>query len=381
MAPTQNGRDREKFLRVQLLCLALIGIKRHETVSSRTIFHVCFISMVIMDLATILFALEHANDIALVCDCLGPTFTAYLGIVKQYCLSAHRVELWNIIETLRRLKDYAGTSEIESIERNNKIDRFLATAYLMSASATGSLFIIAALAKGCYKLIFQNIIEWGFPLSLSFPFKTSHPIVFGVFFVWSSAAIYIVVFCSVSSDASFGGLASNVVVHFKLLQKRLQDATFADNDENLKQLIEYHSLLLNLSRKIMSSFRVIIINNLLVASVLLCVLGFQLVMFLGSTLMLIYLMYVTAIVIQITFFAYYGSLLSHESEEVSSSIYCSNWYEASPKTRRILLQCLMRAQVPVNTKAGFMVASLPTLRAILNSAGSYVALLLSFTDN
>lgn len=95
-----------KFLRVQLLCLALIGVQRHETVSSRAIFHVCFISMVIMDLATILFALEHANDIALVCDCLGPTFTAYLGIVKQYCLSAHRVELWNIIETLRRLKDY-----------------------------------------------------------------------------------------------------------------------------------------------------------------------------------------------------------------------------------------------------------------------------------
>lgn len=62
--------------------------------------------MVIMDLATIFFALEHINDIVLVCDCLGPTFTAYLGIVKQYCLSANRVELGNIIEMLRRLKQY-----------------------------------------------------------------------------------------------------------------------------------------------------------------------------------------------------------------------------------------------------------------------------------
>lgn len=101
-----KGWGRENFLRVQLLCLTLIGVQRHETVSSKAIFHVCFISMVIMDLATIFFALEHVNDIALVCDCLGPTFTGYLGIVKQYCLSAHRVELWNIIEMLKRLKQY-----------------------------------------------------------------------------------------------------------------------------------------------------------------------------------------------------------------------------------------------------------------------------------
>ncbi|XP_062544368.1 odorant receptor 82a-like [Armigeres subalbatus] len=366
------GWGREKFLRVQLSCLALIGIQRNETVSSRAIFHVCLITMLVMELASTWFALEHANDIVLVCDCLGPTFTVYLGLVKQCCLSANRVELWNIIDALERLKNYGGAIEVQSIQKNNKIDRILPTAYLVSAMSTGSLFIFTAVVKGLY-------MEWNFPISLSFPFDTSHPAVFAAIFIWCSIAIYFVIFCSVSSDATFGGLTSNVVVHFKLLQNRFQDATFADEDANLKYLIEYHKMLLDLSKQLMSLFRMIIINNLLVASLLLCILGFQLVMFLGSSTVIIYLAYISAVGIQVFFFSYYGSHLSHESESVSNAIYCSNWYESSPKTRRIVLQCLMRAQVPVNTKAGFMVASLPTFKAILNSAGSYVALLLSFT--
>lgn len=121
-----------------------------------------------------------------------------------------------------------------------------------------------------------------------------------------------VVFSSVSSDAGFGGLASNLVVHFKILQNRFKDRRFEDDDQSLEDLIEYHTLVLKLSRRLMSSFRIIILNNLLVASVLLCVLGFEMVVYLGTSLMLLYITYITAIVIQIFFFSYYGSQLLYE---------------------------------------------------------------------
>ncbi|XP_053686489.1 odorant receptor 45a-like [Sabethes cyaneus] len=371
--------SRDKFLRVQLICLSLIGIEEKITLSNRIRFNICFISMLIMDLATVLFALKNISDIALVCDSLAPLFTAYLGIVKQLCLVTHKRELWQIIKHLKNFRDHATTNELEALEKSSKLDQHLATAFLTSALTTGSLFVVAAIGRGLYNLIFNNVSYWPLPLPLSFPFDTSHPIVFVFLFIWSSVAICMVAFASVSSDAAFAGIASNLAVHFECIKLRFADRKFFNGDESLKNLIAYHDSILCLSQKLMISFRIIIFQNLLVASVLLCALGFQLVMFLGSSVMLIYLVYATAIVIQVTFFAYYGSLLFYESTSVADAIYCSNWYEASPKTRQILLQCIMRAQIPVNTRAGFMVASLPTMRAILNSAGSYVALLLSFT--
>ncbi|XP_058827989.1 odorant receptor 82a-like [Topomyia yanbarensis] len=369
----------ESFLRVQLICLSLVGIEQNGSVSNRVLFYFCFISMAVMDSAATLFALENRSNIVLVCDCLGPLFTCYLAIVKLFYLNVNRNELWEIINKLRRLSRKADSREVEMIEQNSKIDQRLATTFLTTTVITGSLFVAAAFVKGIYSTIFKNDAHWNFPISLSFPFDTSHPLVFGFLFAWCTAAIFNVVCASVSSDAIFAGLASSLVTHFRCIGLRFEDRDFIERDESLVELIEYHKLILNLSRKLMSSFRMNIFQNLLVASVLLCVLSFQLVMFLGSSTMLIYFLYVMAIVIQISFFSYYGSLIAHESTLVADAIYCSNWYEASPKTRKILLQCIARAQVPVNIKAGFMVASLPTMRAILNSAGSYVALLLSFT--
>ncbi|XP_001861406.2 odorant receptor 82a [Culex quinquefasciatus] len=374
-------KEKDNFLRVQLFTMALNGIRKHETVSSRIYFYGCFLTMLIMDLAGVHFAYQNAGEILLVCDCLGPTFTCFLGVVKQYYLDVHREQLWYIIHELRKLKQNATVSDIEMIEKNNKIDQFLATAYFASSMGTGTIFIVEAILKGTYNYFIRNCIEWNLPIAISFPFDISHPAIFAFFFIWCSAATYMVVFSSVSSDAGFGGLASNLVVHFKILQNRFKDRRFEDDDQSLEDLIEYHTLVLKLSRRLMSSFRIIILNNLLVASVLLCVLGFEMVVYLGTSLMLLYITYITAIVIQIFFFSYYGSQLLYESAAVGDAIYCSNWYEATPKTRKLLLFCIKRAQVPVNTKVGIMVASLPTFRAIVNSAGSYVALLLSFTED
>ncbi|XP_053686488.1 odorant receptor 45a-like [Sabethes cyaneus] len=270
---------------------------------------------------------------------------------------------------------------VQIVERYNKIDQYLARIYLTSTLATGFLFVMAAIAKGFYSFISKGAIVLQLPLTLTFPFDISNPWVFGLLFVWVAVALIFVALVSVAGEAFFAGLATNVVAHFKCIQQIFHNRNFKENDKSLIELIEYHKLVLDLSNKLMSAFRMIIFNHLMVASVLLCVLCFQLVMGLGTSLMLIiiYILYIAVIVIQITFFAYFGTLLTAESIGVADAIYCSNWYETTSSNRKKLLQCMMRAQIPVDTKAGLMEASLPNLKAIVNSAGSYVTLLLSFT--
>ncbi|XP_058827990.1 odorant receptor 82a-like [Topomyia yanbarensis] len=253
--------------------------------------------------------------------------------------------------------------EAQIIEQSNKIDQRLATVYVLATTSTGMLFVLAAIVRGLYSF---DVYNQSVSNIFSFPFDISHPLVFGFLFILTSSALFIVSFASVSAEAFFAGLAGNLAAHFKCIHKRFEDRSFDENDGSLKELIDYHELVLDQSNRLMAAFRMIIFMDLLVASVLLCILCFQLVMFLGSSLLLImaYLLYIVVIVIQVSFFSYFGSLLSHESTLVSDAIYCSNWYEASPKTRKMLLLCMMRSQLPVNINAGFMRASLPTLLAV-----------------
>ena len=56
--------------------------------------------------------------------------------------------------------------EIVMIEENNKIDRFLATAYFVSAMGTGTIFVMEAILKGTYNYIVRNCIEWNLPIAI-----------------------------------------------------------------------------------------------------------------------------------------------------------------------------------------------------------------------
>uniref|UniRef100_A0A182IK78 Uncharacterized protein n=1 Tax=Anopheles atroparvus TaxID=41427 RepID=A0A182IK78_ANOAO len=361
------------FFRVQSICLRAIGISRNETHRVRALFALSFFSVLFMKLGTVLFAARHIDEIMLLCDCLGPTFTAYLGLVRQYNLRHHRTELWAIVDEFAALKGALVPAEVRILQRYNRFDRFLAWAYLISAMATGVLFVAAALVR----VAIAEPADWKLPLLMAFPFDTTHPVTFTVLFVWCAIAIFWVVLDCVACDATFGTFSSCLVAHFVILQRRFARIRFVEGRGPLGALIEYHKHILGIAARVMDAYRGVILNQLLISSVLLCMLGFQLVLSAGSSLMVVYVAYGTAITIQVTYYCYYGSQLYHE---VHDAVYQSNWYEADVRTQKMLLNCMMRARKAVDAKSGFAQASLPALRAILNSAGSYVALLMSLME-
>ncbi|KFB48435.1 AGAP004974-PA-like protein [Anopheles sinensis] len=365
------------FFRVQSICLAAIGISRNETRPGRALFGFSFFTVLFMKLGTVLFAVSHIDEIMLLCDCLGPTFTAYLGLVRQYNLRRHRSELWAIVDEFSMLKGSLAPAEVRIVQRYNRFDRFLAWAYLISAMSTGVLFVCAALVR----VAISERSDWKLPLLMAFPFDATHPVTFTVLFVWCSIAIFWVVLDCVACDATFGTFSSCLVAHFVIIQRRFERIRFDQAPHApLGALIEYHKHILNIADRVIDAYRNVILNQLLISSVLLCMLGFQLVLSAGSSLVVVYVAYGTAIVIQVTYYCYYGSQLYHESTQVHDAVFQSNWYEADVRTQKLLINCMMRARKAVNAKSGFAQASLPALRAILNSAGSYVALLMSLME-
>uniref|UniRef100_A0A2C9H5S0 Odorant receptor n=1 Tax=Anopheles merus TaxID=30066 RepID=A0A2C9H5S0_ANOME len=345
------------FFRVQSICLRAIGIARTDSFRGRVLFAFSFFTVLVMKLGTVMFAFKHIDQIMLLCDCLGPTFTAYLGLVRQYNLLLHRSELWSIVDEFAALKNSLQSSEIRIVQKYNRIDRFLAWAYLITAMSTGVLFVGVALV-----LVFlSEKSDWKLPLLMD-------------------VAIFWVVLDCVACDSTFGTFSSCLVAHFVIIQERFEGLRFDDGNRELKKLIEHHKYILRISDRVINAYKNVILNQLLISSVLLCMLGFQLVISVGTNIMVVYVAYGMAITIQVTYYCYYGSQLYHESTQVHDAVFKSKWYDASVGTQKMLINCMMRAKKPVNAKSGFTQASLPTLNAILNSAGSYVALLMSLME-
>ncbi|XP_049297186.1 odorant receptor 47a-like [Anopheles funestus] len=350
------------FFRVQSICLRAIGISRRATHADSVLYAFSFFTVLVMKLGTVLFAVKHIDEIMLLCDCLGPTFTAYLGLVRQYNLRLHRSEVWHIVDELDALKRTLQPNEIRIVQKYNRIDRFLAWAYLITAMSTGVLFVGVALVL----VVLSEQADWKLPLLMDFPFDVKHPVTFTIFFVWCSVAIFWVVLDCVACDASFGTFSSCLVAHFVIIQERFENLQFGmvGNGRQLGKLIEYHKYILHLSDRVIDAYKTVILNQLLISSMLLCMLGFQLVISAGTTIMVVYVAYGTAITIQVTYYCYYGSQLYHESTLVHDAVYKSNWYETDVRTQKMLINCMMRAKKSVNAKSGFTEASLPTLNAV-----------------
>uniref|UniRef100_A0A182QTN1 Odorant receptor n=1 Tax=Anopheles farauti TaxID=69004 RepID=A0A182QTN1_9DIPT len=351
------------FFRVQSICLRAIGVGRIDTRTGRWLFAACFITVLVMKLGTVIFAAKHIDEIMLLCDCLGPTFTAYLGLVRQYNLRQHRHELWSFVDEFDGLKRSLKAAEIRIVEKYNRTDRFLAWGYLITAMSTGVLFVGSALVM----VVLSEKSDWKLPLLMD-------------------VAIFWVVLDCVACDSSFGTFSSCLVAHFVIIQQRFENLRFDRGSSELGKLIEHHKHILHVSDRVINAYKNVILNQLLISSMLLCMLGFQLVLSAGTSVMVVYVAYGTAITIQVTYYCYYGSQLYHESILVHDAVFKSNWYEADVATQKMLLNCMMRANKPVNAKSGFTQASLPTLKAvlaklaILNNAGSYVALLMSLME-
>nr|AXY83406.1 putative odorant receptor 57 [Conopomorpha sinensis] len=77
-------------------------------------------------------------------------------------------------------------------------------------------------------------------------------------------------------------------------------------------------------------------------------------------------MYLFCMLAQLFIYCYYGTKLQMQSEELSLSLYRSNWLSLSPSFRRMMLFTMCRSQRPVTPKSAYVVPlSLETYIGVL----------------
>lgn len=170
-------------------------------------------------------------------------------------------------------------------------------------------------------------------------------------------------FAKVGVDSLFFGACLNICTHFEILRESF--------DGDKEKFIKKHRSILELAEELNRLYKPVVFAQFLISSMLLCVIGFQLVMldnFIGRVVVAIFGF---AIIIQLFIYAFGGQLIVDKSSSVAEHIY---------GTDKEFIVIIARSQNAAVIKSGFYQANLPTFSAIMSSAASLITLLQSFVD-
>ncbi|XP_068081843.1 odorant receptor 67c-like [Anabrus simplex] len=124
------------------------------------------------------------------------------------------------------------------------------------------------------------------------------------------------------------------------------------------------------------------LTQFFVASSVLCITAFQLVVFpTGGIRPIGMSAFLASEMLQLGMYCYFGDKIMTESEAVGTSAYSSPWYEGSLELKRSVRIIMTRSQRPSKVTMGkFMPLSLATFASILRGSYTYFTLLNEFND-
>ncbi|XP_047539191.1 odorant receptor 4-like [Vanessa atalanta] len=204
------------------------------------------------------------------------------------------------------------------------------------------------------------------------------------FFFIILVTIVLVNICS--ADHLLYVCCTHLRVQFSLLQYDLSNIVKKNNflsnhdlglvEAELVELIKWHQALIRLSNNLEMIYSKSTLYNFVSSSVLICLTGFNVVAIQNVAFAIMFLVFLTASLLQIYLLCFFGDLLMKSSMEVRDAVYNCKWYYLNAKIRKNLIIVHSRAQEPCKLTAfGFSDVNLRAFMSILSSSWSYFALL------
>ncbi|XP_021929942.1 odorant receptor coreceptor-like [Zootermopsis nevadensis] len=145
----------------------------------------------------------------------------------------------------------------------------------------------------------------------------------------------------------------------------------------IKECIKHHQSVLVYVAEMNKCFSTLFFVLFMTASLLICLLGFQVIVKPPRGLMFVrVLLHWLCTVFELGFFCWYGSEVMHKSERVYQKAYDCAWQDLFSGAKQFIPVIIMRAQRPAAVRAGlFGNICLPTFGTLMKNAYSYLAIL------
>ena len=164
----------------------------------------------------------------------------------------------------------------------------------------------------------------------------------------------------VAIDSFFFGACLNIGEFFDALRKNF--------DGNIKTFVQNHMEILKLADRLNSFYQPIIFAQLLIAHILLCMIGCQIIMAINLFGLFLNAPFAIAALNQIFLYCLGGQIIHTKSESVAKDLYQND---------RELMIIIAKATKGFQVEAAVYKANLPTLAAILSSTQGLMTFFMS----
>ncbi|KAG7207067.1 hypothetical protein KM043_000949 [Ampulex compressa] len=323
------------------------------------------------------YVLDHLNsgELLPLMEALGSTLTYSLLLLKLILLWAHERKFYELLAVMRAdsAREGRATTSGANFARNFSNAIILARCTAVLLFSVGSL--VPRTSNGG-----SDARE--FLLKMKLPFEDDRSPVYELLLI--AQFLHILSCASVLSvlDGLMVTLVFYVGDRIDVACQRL--ATIRPGDarrcSSIETLIASHQKIISVSKIVEDIFCYIALMEFLTNSLVLCCLGFVIVIALGAedavtTLVEYVLFYVTSNV-EVFVMCFAGEYLSIKSKMIGDAAYESRWYSFDARDRRLLLLLTMRSQKCLTITIGkFTDLSLERFTTILKASASYVSVL------
>ncbi|XP_019883248.1 odorant receptor 13a-like isoform X2 [Camponotus floridanus] len=351
----------------------------------------CVLGICCASLLVILPSMEMymgCNNVERNIDCLLLICCGILGVLKTTWFRINANNL--IINFNSAINDYQTINNIKErdiMKKHAFIGRILCFFFLTIAYCSGLTYtLIPSLNcdKGNQINITNEDMQYNRPsrdLEYLIGISNLPTYIYIIYSVIENIVLILATTANLGNDALFLNITLHVCGQVNILRIRFIkfDVTSPRICDRFNELIQRHHYVIMLARELADLINFILLIELFIISILLCIMGFQLILALkfnntaivGKSCLLL-----SGLITQLTLYSFIGNYLKSEMEDIGLSLYQSTWYNFPKKITRNVVFILMRAKAPVALQAGsFIVINLSTYVSILKTSFSYLSVL------
>nr|QRF70988.1 odorant receptor [Semiothisa cinerearia] len=340
-------------------------------------FFICLLSLSLIVIEEAAFLVSKVNTVNMLeLTQLAPcTGVGVLSVVKVIAISMKRRKIFELSENLSRL--YSAMkfeSETGPVIRSQMVSLKKLVRYF---------FILNAMLISVYNfstpvMILYNYLRNGeasfiLPYQVLLPFEINSWTIWGLVYTHSIISGFICVLYFSTIDVLYSVLTTHICINFTHISHQLKHMN--KSNPALRDIVKNHQYILKLSEDLEDIFTAPNLFNVLVGSVMICALGFNLAM--GDLKQIPgCILFLASVLLQILMMSVFGENIITESRKVGDAAYTCEWYEMEEKIKKDILTVMIRSKRPAKLTAyKFSTISYGSFCTILSTSWSYFTIL------
>lgn len=345
------------FVKFPLKCFKAIGLVPYDADNVETVKKKCLrfyhffviTNLVIALIFATVFVKNNLGNLPLITENIPIYGYVLMAVVKSTCILVKKEEFKDLVDTLSEL--FPKTKEEQNIFKVRKYFTNYRRTEIIFAIMVGSAAMDFVAAK-LISFAFTGVWYDKLPYENWFPFDEYDPKFYNFVFLWQWLNTIVTVCSLIGSDLILYSFITLLTTQFDILSQQLEKLTPLNDIEKIIELTKMHETLLRLSRVLEEIFSVAILFNFLSSSILICLVGYQVLIGISFELLLNFSVLLTAALLQVLMLCYYGNKLTTAAENVADSAYNSEWDGSNNrKMKNALLMMIQRSQKPTAISA------------------------------